>query len=303
VFEKFRTTINSFSSTISERTLKNDEVEKILSEFEMNLIGSDVSPDIAEILKEKIKDSVIGSRINRSKDSTEYLRSRLKDAVIGIMSDVPQTNILNIIQDKRNSGEISKILFLGINGTGKTTTIAKFAKMLKDRGFSSVLACGDTHRAGAIEQLSVHAQRLSIKTIAQSYGADPAAVARDAILYARSHRLDVVLIDTAGRMQTSKNLMEEMSKIIRVVNPDFKILVVDSLAGNDAISQTKEFSDYTDFDAAILTKIDADAKGGAALSIAHVSGKPIIFLGNGQEYNDLIPFELDSFVSSIFDQS
>jgi len=303
VFEKFRTTINSFSSTISERTLKNDEVEKILSEFEMNLIGSDVSPDIAEILKERIKDSVIGSRISRSKDSTEYLRSRLKDAVIEIMSDVPQTNILDIIKDKRNSGEISKILFLGINGTGKTTTIAKFAKMLKDHGFSSVLACGDTHRAGAIEQLSVHAQRLSIKTIAQSYGADPAAVARDAILYARSHHLDVVLIDTAGRMQTSKNLMEEMSKIIRVVNPDLKILVVDSLAGNDAISQTKEFSDYTDFDAAILTKIDADAKGGAALSIAHVSGKPIIFLGNGQEYNDLISFELESFVSSIFDQS
>lgn len=303
MFEKFRATINSLSSTLSERTLKEDEVERILSEFELNLIGSDVSPEIAEILKEKVKETVIGLKINRSKDSTDYLRSCLKKAIVDTMSEVPQINILDILKDKQKSNDISKIVFLGINGTGKTTTIAKFAKMLKDHGFSSVLACGDTHRAGAIEQLSVHAQRLSIKTIAQSYGADPAAVARDAIIYANSHRIDVVLIDTAGRMQTSKNLMEEMSKIIRVVNPDFKILVVDSLAGNDAISQTKEFRQYTDFDAAILTKIDADAKGGAALSVAHISRKPIIFLGNGQDYNDLIPFKLDIFISTLFDKS
>jgi len=188
-----------------------------------------------------------------------------------------------------------------VNGTGKTTTIAKFANLLKKSGFSVILACSDTHRAGAIEQLTQHAERLSVKVISQKYGADPAAVARDAVLHAKSRRIDVVLIDTAGRMQTSRNLMEEMSKITRVVNPDLKIFVGDALAGNDAISQAKEFQEFTNFDAAILTKVDADVKGGAALSIAYITGKPIIYLGTGQSYDDLAQFNVDSFVSSLFE--
>ena len=128
---------------------------------------------------------------------------------------------------------------------------------------------------------------------------DPAAVAKDAQLYAQSHKIDVVIIDSAGRIQTSRNLMEEMGKIVRVVQPDLKIFVGDSLAGNDAISQAKEFLKFTDFDAAILTKADADVKGGAALSIAFVTQRPIIFLGVGQSYDDLMPFNFDEFVDSL----
>jgi fused signal recognition particle receptor len=161
------------------------------------------------------------------------------------------------------------------------------------------MAAADTHRAGAIEQLSIHGERLGIRVIAQRYGADPAAVGKDAILYAKSHRLDVVLVDTAGRMQTSKNLMDEMSKIIRVVKPNTKIFVGDSLAGNDTINQAREFYNYTEFDGAILTKADADVKGGAALSIVYITNKPILYIGVGQEYDDLIPFDPKQFINSL----
>jgi fused signal recognition particle receptor len=285
---------------VSQKTLDKNEVEKILLEFELSLIESDVAVEVAESLTQRVKEVVTGNKIDRSTDTGEYIMDNLKGAIKKVMNEVSGLNIFEMIQNSKNSKEVFKIVFLGINGTGKTTTIAKVAKTLKDKGFSVVLACGDTHRAGAIEQLKEHANRLSIKSVAQNYGADPASVARDAVLFAQSHRIDVVLIDTAGRMQTSKNLMEEMSKIIRVVNPDLKIFVGDSLAGSDAVSQAKEFSEYTQFDAAILTKIDADAKGGAALSIVHGSGKPIIFLGMGQEYDELIPFDIDRFISSIF---
>jgi fused signal recognition particle receptor len=193
------------------------------------------------------------------------------------------------------------ILFLGINGTGKTTTIAKFANMLRNKGISSVIVAGDTHRAGAIEQITEHANRLGIKVIAQRYGADPAAVGRDGVLYARSHRVDTVLIDTAGRMQTSKNLMDEMAKIVRVVRPDIKIFVGDSLAGNDTIMQAREFQRYTDFDCIILTKSDSDYKGGSALSIVHVTKRPIIYLGTGQGYDDLKPFSAEAFIKQILE--
>jgi fused signal recognition particle receptor len=177
--------------------------------------------------------------------------------------------------------------------------VAKFANLLKHKGLSVVIAAGDTHRAGAIEQLTEHANRISTKVVSQRYGADPAAVARDAVLYAKAHHIEVVLIDTAGRMQTNQNLMAEMGKIVRVVNPDAKIFVADSLTGNDAISQAQLFSKYTGFDGAILTKADADTKGGAALSIAFTTGKPILYLGVGQGYDDLKPFELESFAKSL----
>ena len=219
-----------------------------------------------------------------------------------IFSRVSTFDIFERINLKKNSeAKPFIILFLGVNGCGKTTTIAKFAHLLRNRGLSVALAAGDTHRAGAIEQLSEHAERIGIKVVAQRYGADPAAVARDGVKYAESHMVDVVIVDTAGRMQTSKNLMYEMSKIIRVVRPDLKIFVGDALTGNDAVSQAREFLNFTDFDGVILTKIDADAKGGAALSITSETGKPIIYMGVGQGYSDLIPFKPNSFIDQLFD--
>src|ERR671931_504015 len=174
------------------------------------------------------------------------------------------------------------------------------AHLLRKNGISVVLAAGDTHRAGAIEQLTQHAERLSLKIISQRYGADPSAVSRDAVDYGRKHYIDAVLIDTAGRMQTSKNLMDEIGKIVRVVKPDMKLFIGDSLAGNDTINQAREFFQYTTFDGAILTKTDADAKGGSAISIAHITSKPVVYIGVGQGYDDIIPFDPDKFISSLF---
>ena len=301
MFEKLRSAIKTITTTASQRTLKEGDTIKILTEFELALIESDIAPVIAENLVKKVKETITGTKVDRSLDTESHLRAHLKNVVKNVLNEASDLNFLKVISEKKKTGNLFSIVFLGINGTGKTTTISKIGKLLKDNDFSVVFAAADTHRAGAIEQLTEHAKRLSLKVVSQRYGADPSAVARDAILYARSHKIDVVLIDTAGRMQTSKNLMDEMTKIIRVIEPDLKIFVGDALAGSDTVSQAKEFSEYTEFDAAILTKIDADAKGGAALSIISVTGKPIIFLGMGQEYENLIPFDINNFVSSIFD--
>ena len=301
MFEKLRSAIKIITTTASQRTLKEEDITNILTEFELALIESDVAPVIVENLIKKVKETVTGTKIDRSIDIELHLREHLKNIVEQVLDQATSLDFFKVINEKKKTGNLFSIVFLGINGTGKTTTISKIGKLLKDKNFSVVFAAADTHRAGAIEQLTEHAERLSLKVITQSYGADPSAVARDAILYAKSHKIDVVLIDTAGRMQTSKNLMDEMTKIIRVIKPDLKIFVGDALMGSDAVSQAKEFSEYTDFDAAILTKIDADAKGGAALSIISVTGKPIIFLGIGQEYENLIPFDINNFVSVIFE--
>ncbi|WP_238535977.1 AAA family ATPase [Candidatus Nitrosopumilus koreensis] len=187
-----------------------------------------------------------------------------------------------------------------MNGTGKTTSLAKVAHMLQQAKYSVVVAAADTFRAGAIEQLREHTNRLSLKLVAQNYNSDPAAVARDAVLYAKSHKTDVVLIDTAGRMQTSENLMQQIEKITKVVNPDLKIFVGDSLAGNDTVNQAREFYAHTKFHGSILTKSDADARGGAALSIVKVTSTPVMFVGVGQEYPDLKPFDKKLFLETVF---
>ena len=175
--------------------------------------------------------------------------------------------------------------------------------MLKNSKFSLAIAAADTFRAGAIEQLREHTNKLNLKIIAQNYGSDPASVARDAVLYAKSHKVDCVLVDTAGRMQTSSNLMEQIGKITKVVQPDLKIFVGDSLAGNDTVSQAREFHQHVQFDGSILTKSDADARGGAALSIVNVTSTPILYVGVGQEYDDLIPFDKNTFLENVFEKT
>jgi len=210
-----------------------------------------------------------------------------------------KVNFFDAIEEKRKKNEPFIIVFLGINGTGKTTTIAKIARLLNKKGYSVVLACSDTYRAGSIEQLEEHAKRLGIRMITHKYGADPAAVAYDAISHAKAHGINVVLIDTAGRMQTNKNLMDELAKTKRIANPDLTILTVDSLTGNDAIMQAEEFHKCVGIDATILTKVDADIKGGSALSVTYVTKKPILFIGTGQRYEDLEEFNPEKFVQMI----
>jgi len=215
----------------------------------------------------------------------------------------PNKTLLKAIEAKRRKGEPYVIVFVGINGTGKTTTIAKIAQLLTGKGYSVVLACSDTYRAGSIEQLEEHAKRLGVRMIKHQYGADPAAVAYDTISHAKANGINVVLIDTAGRIQTDKNLMNELAKIKRVINPDLTILVVDALTGNDAVMQAEEFHKSVGIDAAILTKIDADTKGGSALSVTHITGKPIIYVGTGQKYRDLEEFKPEKFTKMILGET
>ena len=263
---------------------------------------NDVAQEIVDKLTSKIKNEIQNLKLERSEDSEQVITTKLYSFLSDLfLSTNNKTDIIQLILEKKRSkaGPYS-IIFLGINGTGKTTTVAKFCKLLRDHGVSVVLAAADTHRAGAIEQITHHADNLNVKVITQRYGADPSAVARDALEHARKNYIDAVLIDTAGRMQTSKNLMEEVSKIIRVIKPDMKIFVGDSLAGNDTVNQAREFFEYTNYDGSILTKSDADSKGGAAISIAYLTHKPILYLGVGQGYDDLAEFDYDTFLDSIF---
>ena len=227
----------------------------------------------------------------------EIVELSIKDAVRNVL----KLNEFDFDAWSKEQERPTSIMFVGINGTGKTTVIAKIANRLMKDGYTVVLAAGDTFRAGAIEQLSIHADKLGCKIVKHSQDADPAAVAFDAIEHAKAKKKDAVLIDTAGRMQTNNNLVDEMKKIVRVSKPSLKIFVGDSLAGNDAVEQAKAFDQAIGVDAIILTKIDADSKGGAALSIAHTIGKPIAFVCNGQEYDDIVKFNTEWMISRLFE--
>ncbi len=302
MFDKLRNAFSSVVKSLGEKELKEKDIDEVLFELEIALLESDVATEVIDSLKDDLKKQLIGTTVEKEKIA-ETVKENLRHSISSMFDAAGDIDILTKIQEKKSKGEPYVISFMGINGTGKTTTIAKFAHMLKENKFSVVIAAADTYRAGAIEQISEHGKRLNIKVIAQNYGSDPAAVSRDAVLHAKSNKIDCVLIDTAGRMQTSKNLMDQISKINKVVNPDLKLFVGDSLAGNDTVSQAREFYNYTKFDGAILTKSDADARGGAAISIVKVTSSPILYLGVGQEYKDLKPFNKNSFLETLFGTS
>ena len=301
MFDKLKKAFSSAAKGIGQKELTDKVLDDALLELQIALLESDVAQEVVDNLSAKLKKELLGLKMEKSQDVTQVVQSKLQAAVAEIFARAGKLDMVERIKAKKE-GKAGPfiIVFLGINGTGKTTTVAKIANLLRKAGFSVVVAAGDTHRAGAIEQLEQHTNRLSLKIVKQRYGADPSSVGRDAYEHAKKNYIDVVLMDTAGRMQTSKNLMDEMGKIVRVVKPDMKLFIGDSLAGNDTINQAREFFQYTNFDGAILTKIDADAKGGAAMSIAHITSKPITFVGVGQGYDDIIPFDPDKFIESLF---
>ncbi|MGQ0792427.1 MAG: signal recognition particle-docking protein FtsY [Nitrosopumilaceae archaeon] len=299
MFENLRDAFSSAAKSLGERELREKDIEDVLFQLEISLLESDVATEVIDSIKSDLKKKLIGTKINK-KDIEKFVKDSLIQTISSLFDSAGKIDIFSKITSNRDSGQPYIILFVGINGTGKTTTLAKLAYLLQKSKFSVVVAAADTFRAGAIEQLKEHTSRLNLKIVAQNYGSDPAAVARDAVLYAKSHKIDCVLVDTAGRMQTSKNLMDQITKIINVVKPDFKIFVGDSLAGNDTVNQAKEFHEHTKFDAAILTKSDADARGGAALSIVKVTSTPVIYVGVGQEYKDLKTFDKELFLETVF---
>jgi len=299
MFDKLRTAFSSAAKSFSEKELKEKDIDDILFQLEVSLLESDVAIEVIDSIKSDLKQKLIGSKVNKN-EIENFVKNSLIQNISSLFDASGSINIMQNIQAKKDSPEPYIILFVGINGTGKTTTLAKIAHLLQKSKFSVVVAAADTFRAGAIEQLKEHTNRLNLKLVAQNYGSDPAAVARDAVLYAKSHKIDCVLVDTAGRMQTSKNLMDQISKINNVIKPDMKIFVGDSLAGNDTVNQAREFYKYTKFDGSILTKSDADARGGAALSIVKTTLTPILYVGTGQEYDDLIEFSKDTFLETVF---
>ena len=286
-------------SFLNTKTIKEDDIEEILEDLEMSLIEGDVAFEVAETIVEDVKEDLIGRKIKRKGDMELFTTNALKKSIRGII-DNGKYDLIGDIEAAKAKGEPYKIMFVGINGTGKTTTIAKLATYLKKHGYTSVFGASDTFRAGAIEQLEHHAKNLDLKIIKHSRNSDPAAVAYDAVDHAKTTGKDVVLIDTSGRMQTNANLMDEMKKIKRISKPDIVVYVGDALMGNDATEQATKFDEVIDLDGIILTKTDADAKGGAALSIGHVIHKPILIIGVGQGYDDLIEFDPDWMINKIF---
>ena len=281
----------------SGKRIKEDPLDDLLDELEVILLESDVAYPVVQDIILGVRDNLVNKKYGRQYTLEEVVETAVKESVRSVLK-VNEFNFDKWVDEQERP---IVMMFVGINGTGKTTTIAKIAKRLSDNGKSVVIAACDTFRAGAIEQLSIHAERLGVKIVKQEQDADPSAVAFDAIEHARSKRKDVVLLDTAGRMQTNNNLIDEMKKIARVSKPALKIFVGDALAGNDAIEQAKVFDAAIGIDAIVLTKIDTDAKGGAALSIAHTIGKPIAFVSNGQGYSDLQVFDSNWMLERLFE--
>jgi len=277
------------------RGISEEKLDELLWDLEVGLLESDVAYSVIESMKKDIKEELKHASFDRGKIG-DLVENVLRNAIAHVLKSSKID--FNDFIDKRKKPVV--IMFVGVNGSGKTLSIAKIAYMLKKQGKTCIMAAGDTFRAGAIEQLEIHAKNLDVKIIKHGPGADPAAVAYDAIEHAKAKHKDVVLLDTAGRMQTNINLMDEMAKIKRVAKPDMIIFVGDALSGNDAVEQAKRFNEIVGIDGVILTKVDTDAKGGSALSVAYTIGKPLLFIGMGQEYEDQIAFDPKWMVDKIF---
>ena len=298
MFGKLKEKLSSFVDRVAQTEISEKDVENALWDLELELLEADVALEVVDELKEKIKQKLVGQKVKIGTNKREIVEKAVRDAVLEVLTPEKHIDLLEMIKSKK--GKPFVIVFVGFNGSGKTTTIAKLANWLKKNGLSVVIAASDTFRAGAIEQVEEHAKRVGVKIIKHGYKSDPAAVAYDAIEHAKARGIDVVLVDTAGRNELNRNLMDEMKKIVRVTKPDLVIFVGDALAGNAIIEQARQFNEAVKIDGVILAKLDADARGGAALSIAHAIGAPILFVGVGQGYDDLIPFDEKWILEKIF---
>lgn len=277
----------------SAKKITESDFDELFYELELALLESSVALDVVDELKKDLREELVGKELKKENLAIEITKA-LTTAIEKLLHEPP--NLLEKIQEKKGP---FVILFFGINGSGKTTSVAKLAHYLKKNKISCVMAAGDTFRAASIEQLEIHGARLGIPVVKQTYGADPAAVAFDAKKYAEKNHIKVILIDTAGRMYTRDNLMKEMEKIVRVAQPDLKLFVGEAITGNDATEQARMFNETAGIEGIILTKADVDDKGGAALSVSHVTKKPIYFLGVGQGYDDFKPFKKEELIKNL----
>ncbi|MCI4348785.1 MAG: signal recognition particle-docking protein FtsY [Thermoplasmata archaeon] len=290
-------TASPFSTGILARSVDDAKLEDVLDDLEIAMLQSDVALPVMERIRRDLAKNLAGKKLRWGADLEAAVRGSLEASVRTILAKPPYDLV---VQARTHQPKPFIVLFVGVNGTGKTTTVAKIAGLLSAGELSVVIAAGDTFRAGAIEQLLVHGERLGIRVVRQQEGSDPAAVAFDALQHARAKKVDVVLVDTAGRQHTNENLIEEAKKIRRVVEPALTLFVGDALSGNDVVEQAKLFQKALGVDGIVLTKLDADTKGGAALSLTFVTGKPILYVGTGQGYGDLVPFDPDAMVRRLF---
>jgi fused signal recognition particle receptor len=277
--------------TERELVVTDKELKEALDELEIVLLESDVALPVTDAIIGHVRTSLVGRHRKIGESVDRLVVGTLRSALLKVLG-----NGFDLVAYLKSHERPVRILFVGVNGTGKTTTIAKIGAYLKKQGFSVVIGAGDTFRAGALEQIDVHAERLGIKIIQHQQGADPSAVLFDAVQYATAHKIDVVLADTAGRFHNKANLMSQLDKIRRVMKPDLIVYVDEAVAGNDAVVRAEEFERTVGTDAVVLTKADMDFRGGAAISIAHTIGKPLMFLGTGQEYDDIAPFSPENVV-------
>ena len=284
------------------RIIKPGEaLDNLLEELEWVLLESDISQQASAAIIDSLRNALVGARLRKGAELSKVLEAALKRALHSLLQ-AGYWDFDASVQSYLDAGDVPVVIMLvGVNGTGKTTTAAKIAQRLLNNGHSVIAAAGDTFRAGAIQQLESHCERLGIRCVSSQRGGDSAAIARDAIDSAKAKGIDVVLVDTAGRMQNKTNLMNELNKVRKVTNPHLTLFVGDSLAGNDAVEQAKMFQDIMRFDGAVLTKMDTDAKGGAGLSIAYATGRPIVFAGVGQEYEDLLQFNPQWLLDQLFE--
>jgi fused signal recognition particle receptor len=278
-----------------ELVISEADISDALSELEVVLLENDVAFPVTEEIISNLKKELVGRRRKIGEPVDSVVLSALKKALGEVLGE--GFDLINYIETHERP---VRILFTGVNGTGKTTTVAKIGYFLKKNGYSVVIGAGDTFRAGAIEQIDVHAQRIGIKIIQHQQGADPSAVLFDTVQYAEAHKVDVMLADTAGRFHNRANLMNQLDKIRRVMKPDLIVYVDEAVAGNDAVIRAEEFEKTVGADAVVLTKADMDPRGGAAISIAHTIGKPLMFLGTGQGYDDITPFSPERVIEELF---
>ncbi len=291
--EKKKGFFQKITEIISKKTLSEKQFDDLFFELEIALMENNVAVEVIEKIKQDLKQELVEKQI---------LRKKVKDIIIETLKksldelfDVDKINLVEKAKEKKPF----VICFVGINGSGKTTTIAKICKLLQKNKLKCVIAAADTFRAASIEQLQLHADKLGVRMIKHDYGSDSAAVAYDAIKYAQAKKQDVVLIDTAGRLHSNVNLMDEVKKLVRVAKPDLTLFVGESITGNDCVEQAKKFNEIVGIDGIILTKSDVDEKGGAAISVSYVTKKPILYLGTGQEYDDLKEFDPEIIISGI----
>jgi len=281
--------------TLTTTTITAELFNELFEELEIALLENNVAFDVVAIIKQQLEETLVDKPVPK-KELTEVITTALHEIILSLFpKETP--NIPTLIKNKIEKPYV--ICFIGVNGSGKTTTVAKLAHYLQQQNLRVLLVAGDTWRAASIQQLEEHGKKLDLKVIKHNYGSDPAAVAFDGIKSAKANNIDVVLIDTAGRQHSNKDLMREMEKINRVAQPDMRIFVGESIAGNDCVLQAQQFGETVPLDGIILTKADVDEKGGAALSVTKVTGKPLLFLGKGQEYNDLEPFDPQELLTSL----